>query len=521
MSFGSILPTTKGRNLRAKAIAGTVLNFTRLAVGDGTLGSAAIEDLTTLIHEIKSISITELKTLTGGKATLKGVLSNQDLATGFYWKELGLYATDPDLGEILYCYGNAGDLAEYIPSPGGSEILEKQIGITTIIGTATNVSATIEQSLIYASTQDLLDHENNSFIHVTSDEKNAWNEKETTTGSQEKVDALAGEGNTKTVKEIAEAIETHSAEDATTAKKGHVQLATNAEVTTGTNTTKAITPSGAKVELDKKINNTDYVRAGGYAVTSGTATAYTITLNTAPTSYADGQQFIINPHVDCGINPTLNVNGLGVGTILKQDGSAVLAGEIKANKPLSVVRVGSSFFIRSAGGGSNIKSIQKGITSLIDYAIDVNVPINNIDVNNSVVYFSIRTKNTTLNTTFVKAKLTSGTNINFAAGTSGQNIEISWHVIEFKGLKSFQKGETTFTSNTLAGNESLIVNINSIDLTKSILIFNYSYAYNHTDISKAFLEGYLNSANDIKFLTKTSASSDSVSYNIQWYVVEF
>ena len=49
-------------------------------------------------------------------------------------------------------------------------------------------------------------------------------------------------------------VETHLAESATLASKGHVQLATNAEVTTGTNTTKAVTPAGAKVELDKKLD---------------------------------------------------------------------------------------------------------------------------------------------------------------------------------------------------------------------------------------------------------------------------
>ncbi len=95
----------------------------------------------------------------------------------------------------------------------------------------------------------------------------------------------------------------------------------------------------------------DYVRNAGFGVTSGTLTAYTLNLNPAPNSYADGQQFTILPHVDCGANPKLNINGLGALTILKQDGSAVEAGDIKANKPLALVRVGSSFFMRSGSPG--------------------------------------------------------------------------------------------------------------------------------------------------------------------------
>lgn len=86
--------------------------------------------------------------------------------------------------------------------------------------------------------------------------------KETPAGAQAKVDNLAGAGRTtQTVKGNADAITAlnqtvvlHSAEDASTSAKGHVQLATNAEVTTGANTTKAVTPAGVKVELDKKAN---------------------------------------------------------------------------------------------------------------------------------------------------------------------------------------------------------------------------------------------------------------------------
>jgi len=150
MSFaGGIFFTNRGKVLEAKAQTGVALNFTRIGVGDGELTGQDISDLTALIHEVKSLALTSLKTLTGGKASVGGVLSNQGLAAGFYWREVGLFATDPDLGEILYCYGNAGALAEYIPAGGGSEILEKQVSIVSIVGNAANVSATIEQSLVY------------------------------------------------------------------------------------------------------------------------------------------------------------------------------------------------------------------------------------------------------------------------------------------------------------------------------------------------------------------------------------
>lgn len=168
-SFGGMVLTNRGRNLLAKAQAGIQLNFTRIAVGDGNLVGSSIVDLNALIHQVKSLNITKLKTMTGGKAVVGAVLSNQDITSGFYFREIGVFAQDPDVGEILYCYANCGATAEYIPAGGGPDIIEKSFDIITVIGNASNVTATIDSSLIYASAQALTTHENNDAIHVKKD----------------------------------------------------------------------------------------------------------------------------------------------------------------------------------------------------------------------------------------------------------------------------------------------------------------------------------------------------------------
>ena len=80
---------------------------------------------------------------------------------------------------------------------------------------------------------------------------------------------------------------THAALTASTAAIGHIRLATAAEVTTGTDDEKAVTPAGAKVELDKKLliaggtmsgilqlqNNTSYETGQGRNVFLSTGTA--------------------------------------------------------------------------------------------------------------------------------------------------------------------------------------------------------------------------------------------------------
>lgn len=165
MAFGSIVFTTRGKVLQSKAQTGTKLNFTKLAIGDGELGSQSVLELTDLKNKKLDIPISSLKVLTGGLASVGGTFTNEDVESGFYWRELGLYAIDPDVGEILYCYGNAGALAEYIPSSGGSEILEKFVAIETIIGNAENVSAIINQSLVYATIEDIESHNSDPKAH--------------------------------------------------------------------------------------------------------------------------------------------------------------------------------------------------------------------------------------------------------------------------------------------------------------------------------------------------------------------
>ena len=71
--------------------------------------------------------------------------------------------------------------------------------------------------------------------------------------------------------------------DATDAVKGIVELATAAETTTGTDATRAVTPAGLKVELDKKANLASPALTG--TPTAPTAAAGTNTTQLATTAF--------------------------------------------------------------------------------------------------------------------------------------------------------------------------------------------------------------------------------------------
>ena len=148
--------TAAGLLVLAKGVAGQQINYTKIVLGDGYLEEGQTpRSLTGVVSPKATIDITKCVVNGDGTVTVGGVFTNDQTNDGFYYRELGLYADDPDedVGEVLYCYGNCGDLAEWIPPTGGATIVEKTIDIVTAIGTATNVTAYIPADA-YATKED-------------------------------------------------------------------------------------------------------------------------------------------------------------------------------------------------------------------------------------------------------------------------------------------------------------------------------------------------------------------------------
>ena len=148
--------TAAGLLVLAKGVAGQQINYTKIVLGDGYLEEGQTpRSLTGVVSPKATIDITKCVVNGDGTVAVGGVFTNDQTNDGFYYRELGLYADDPDedVGEVLYCYGNCGDLAEWIPPTGGATIVEKTIDIVTAIGTATNVTAYIPADA-YATKED-------------------------------------------------------------------------------------------------------------------------------------------------------------------------------------------------------------------------------------------------------------------------------------------------------------------------------------------------------------------------------
>lgn len=144
-AFPTMTLTNAGQALQTKVQAGATLTFTRIALGDGQLNGQPISPLTALISQKASVEVDSVRVVDNSTAQASGFFSNEDISTGFWWRETGLFAQDPDAGEILYGYTNAGDAGDYIPTVEDTRI-EKYIFCSIAVANATTADITIPQS---------------------------------------------------------------------------------------------------------------------------------------------------------------------------------------------------------------------------------------------------------------------------------------------------------------------------------------------------------------------------------------
>ncbi len=142
--FNGMQITNAGRNVIAKAITGKVLKFTRGVAGTGFLPEGQdVNELENLIAPFREMQIAEVEmTSHTGTAKVLLVLSNKELQTGFFLREIGLFAEDPDTGqEILYGYSNAGNTADFMPASDGPDPVYYRFNLTVIVDQAKEVTA--------------------------------------------------------------------------------------------------------------------------------------------------------------------------------------------------------------------------------------------------------------------------------------------------------------------------------------------------------------------------------------------
>lgn len=147
--FSKLVITNKGQALLAKMIAGSGnIEFTKVSASSTAYTDAQLEGLASLSN-VKQTSLISKVTRTNEVAIkVEAAFTNTELTAGYYMKALGLYAVDPDAGEILYAVTRETSGNCYMPAYNGITVSGAYVQLVTTVGNAENVSLEVDQAAV-------------------------------------------------------------------------------------------------------------------------------------------------------------------------------------------------------------------------------------------------------------------------------------------------------------------------------------------------------------------------------------
>ena len=99
-TWDNVVYTTLGLNLMAKLQTGATLDITRAVGGDGHTSADALTALTEVTAR-QTLTLSNVVYKGSGQALLPVTLYNRGLTAGYPLRQIGIYAADPDDGEVL------------------------------------------------------------------------------------------------------------------------------------------------------------------------------------------------------------------------------------------------------------------------------------------------------------------------------------------------------------------------------------------------------------------------------------
>ncbi len=169
--FNPAVVTAKGQALLAKTVAGTCkMQFTRMALSNATpitnLSAVTVLDSIKQVEYISYLGVKDATTV-----TCEVAFTNKDLEQGYYVRTIGVYANDPDEGEILYCISTANETsvtADWMPPFTGTGVTSLIIDVVTTVANSDNVSVSVDPTAFVTKGEfiDLQEDVNNHTHHI-------------------------------------------------------------------------------------------------------------------------------------------------------------------------------------------------------------------------------------------------------------------------------------------------------------------------------------------------------------------
>ena len=141
--FSNTIITKRGNALVAKGMAGEQINFTKVRTSDYDYPSSTnFENLTVLGSIKQTVDISAVNIENESTVRVKAAILNTDLTSGYYVKNIGLYANDPDEGEILFSITTAST-SDFMAAYNGVNTTVLTVDLLTTVSNSGNVNLTV------------------------------------------------------------------------------------------------------------------------------------------------------------------------------------------------------------------------------------------------------------------------------------------------------------------------------------------------------------------------------------------
>ena len=154
--------TDIGADLQAKVNAGkTKLTFTKIKVGSGVNATnpLALTDVISSKWETTNFVVKQ----EGKIVSVDTFITNNGIKEGFRMSEIGLFANDPDKGEILYAYLTDPE-PDRMPAEGGAVVVSQELTIGMMFSNTGNVSLTVNMGAL-VNQEQLKEHNSSTSSH--------------------------------------------------------------------------------------------------------------------------------------------------------------------------------------------------------------------------------------------------------------------------------------------------------------------------------------------------------------------
>lgn len=144
MEFSTFVITNKGQALMAKLMRGTGnCTFTTIKLSSQAYAENQLATMTTLGNVRQTTPISRKTILNDTSIQIQGAVNNTNLKTGYSIQTIGIFANDPDEGEILFAVARA-TTAGYMPPYNGVTVSGGYFKFVITVGNADRVTVQLD-----------------------------------------------------------------------------------------------------------------------------------------------------------------------------------------------------------------------------------------------------------------------------------------------------------------------------------------------------------------------------------------